>query len=235
MEHAPARIRLWDLPIRLFHWLLLVLMVAAVVTGKVGGNAIDWHARIGLAILGLLAFRIVWGVIGSTHARFASFAPTPGRLAAYLRGRWHGVGHNPLGALSVFALLGLIGFQVGSGLLGNDDIAFNGPLYPLIDKALSDRFSSLHRLAADALLVLIALHVAAIAFYTFFRKERLVGPMIHGWKERPPPGARPATGGGPLAVVVALLLALGAVYAGSGDWIAPPPPPPASAPATPDW
>lgn len=235
MDHAPARIRLWDLPIRVFHWLLVVLIVAAVATGKVGGNAIDWHARIGLAILGLLAFRIVWGVIGSTHARFASFAPTPGRLAAYLRGRWHGVGHNPLGALSVFALLGLIGFQVGSGLLGNDDIAFNGPLYPLIGKALSDRFSSLHRLAADALLVLIALHVAAIAFYTFFRKERLIGPMIHGWKEKPPAGTRPAAGGGPLAVVVALLLALGAVYAGSGDWIATPPPPPASAPATPDW
>ena len=100
------RISVWDLPTRLFHWLLVLLITAAVISGKVGGGAIEWHGRIGIAILGLLAFRIIWGVIGSTHARFASFFPTPSSVRAYLQGRWQGVGHNPLGAFSVFGLLG---------------------------------------------------------------------------------------------------------------------------------
>jgi hypothetical protein len=106
------RIRLWDLPTRLFHWLLVILVLASFISGKIGGNAMDWHGKFGLAILGLLTFRLVWGIVGSTYARFASFFPTPASVLAYLRGQWRGVGHNPLGALSVFGLLVLLAFQV---------------------------------------------------------------------------------------------------------------------------
>lgn len=230
--HDIRRIRVWDLPTRLFHWSLALLVVAAIVTGKAGGNLMDWHGRIGLAIVGLVAFRLVWGLLGSTYARFASFFPTPARLAAYLRGEWRQPGHNPLGALSVFALLALIAFQVGSGLVANDDIAFRGPLFELAGKALSDRLTGLHKDSTNLLFALIALHVAAIVWYARVRRENLVKPMLTGWQETP--HGRPATGGGPAALAVALIVAGGAVHAAAGGWLPPPPPPPPPA-ATPAW
>ena len=95
------RIRLWDLPTRLFHWLLVLAVIAAVVSGQLGGNLIEVHGKIGLAIVGLIAFRLVWGFAGSTYARFAQFFPTPARIKVYLKGEWRGLGHNPLGGLSV--------------------------------------------------------------------------------------------------------------------------------------
>ena len=99
------KILIWDLPTRLFHWLLVLAIVALVVTGKAGGSWMEWHGRLGLLVLGLLVFRLLWGVMGSTYARFAGFFPTPAKVAAYLRGQWHAPGHNPLGACSVLALL----------------------------------------------------------------------------------------------------------------------------------
>lgn len=225
------RIRLWDLPTRLFHWSLVILVVAAFVSGKIGGNAMDWHGKFGLTIVGLLTFRLVWGIVGSTYARFVSFFPTPASVLAYLRGQWRGVGHNPLGALSVFGLLGLLAFQVASGLFGNDDIAFRGPLYDLIGKDLSDRLTGLHKLSVNALIALVVLHLAAILFYTRVRKDNLLKPMFTGWREVAPGQGRSATGGGPIAFVVALLIALAAVYAASGAWLPVAPPAPVSAPA----
>jgi cytochrome b len=231
------RIKLWDLPIRLFHWSLALLVLAAIVTGKIGGNAIVWHGRIGLLLLGLIVFRIVWGVIGSSHARFASFFPTPGTVRAYLQGRWHGVGHNPLGAFSVLGLLALISFQVASGLLGNDDIAFNGPLADLVSKALSDRLTGLHKLSVNLLIGLIALHLAAILYYVHIRKDNLLKPMFTGWKDLKPGQGEPAksaSGGGPVALLAALLIALAAIYGGSGAWL-PAPPPVVTPPAAASW
>ncbi len=226
------RIRVWDLPTRLFHWSLAILVVVAVVTGKAGGNLMDWHGRAGLAIVGLVAFRLAWGLLGSTYARFASFFPTPARLVAYLRGEWRQPGHNPLGALSVLALLALVAFQVGSGLVANDDIAFRGPLFELAGKALSDRLTGLHKGSTNLLLALIALHVAAIVWYARVRRQNLVRPMLTGWQETA--HGRPATGGGPAALAVALIVAGGAVHAAAGGWL-PPPPPPAPPVATPAW
>ncbi len=225
-------IRVWDLPTRAFHWTLAVTVLVAVVSGQVGGNWIDWHARCGLLAVGLVVFRLVWGVVGSTYARFAQFFPTPARIRAYLAGDWQGEGHNPLGAASVFALLGLLTVQILTGLFANDDIAFTGPLYELVGKELSNRLTGWHLLVADVLLVLVGLHVAAIMFYAHVKKQNLVKPMLTGRKL----GARgeSARGGGPLALVLALLLALAAVYAASGAWLpAPPPTPPAA--ATPAW
>lgn len=216
------RIKLWDLPTRIFHWLLMILIIGAIVTGKVGGGAIEWHGRIGQAILGLVAFRIVWGVIGSSHARFVNFFPTPSSLSAYLRGQWTGVGHNPLGALSVIALLALILVQVGTGIFSNDDIAFQGPLSALIDKSLSDWLTGIHKFSINLLIAMIALHLIAIAFYTKVKKNSLVKPMLTGWKDIQPGQGKSATGGGRIAFIVALLVALGAVYACSGLWMEPP-------------
>lgn len=225
------KFRLWDLPTRLFHWALVVAVAAAIVSGQLGGNLIDWHGRIGLFIVGLLAFRLVWGVVGSTYARFLQFLPTPGKVAAYLRGEWHGEGHNPLGALAVFGLLALLTAQVGSGLFANDDITFVGPLFGLVGKNLSNRLTGIHYLAANVIYALIALHIAAIAFYGHVRKQKLVKPMLTGWKDGT---GKSAAGGGALALILALAVAGAAVYGASGAWLpAPPPPPPAA--ATPDW
>ena len=212
-------VKVWDLPTRLFHWLLVVLIVAAVVTVKIGGAAIDWHGRIGVAILGLLAFRIAWGFFGSRHARFASFFPTPGKLRAYLNCTWHGAGHTPLGALSVFGLLGLIAIQLSTGLFANDDIAFDGPLSQLVSKALSDQLTGIHKLSIKFLMAMIVLHICAILFYTLVKKEKLVGPMITGYKNVRTDEDAEASGGGPIAFFIALAFALAVAYGGSGYWI----------------
>ena len=233
------RIRIWDLPTRLFHWLLVISIVATIVTGKIGGNAIIWHGRIGLFIVGLLAFRIVWGFIGSTHARFASFFPTPAKIGSYLRGQWRGLGHNPLGALSVFGLLAVIALQLVTGLFANDDIAYQGYLSGLIDKSLGDTLTGVHRLAVNLLIALIGLHLAAIVFYAYVKKENLVKPMLTGWKEAEEgtedSSAQSATGGGMVAFIVAMAVALAAVYGASGAWISTPPPPPTPVQSAPSW
>ena len=225
------KFRLWDLPTRLFHWALVVAVVAAIVSGQLGGNLIEWHGRIGLFIVGLLAFRLAWGVAGSTYARFLQFLPTPGKIAAYLRGEWHGEGHNPLGALSVFGLLALLTAQAGSGLFANDDITFVGPLFDLVGKNLSNRLTGIHYLVSNAIYVLIALHIAAIAFYGHVRKQNLVRPMLTGWKEGT---GESATGGGALALVLALAVAGAAIYGASGTWLPTPPQPPPAV-ETPNW
>ena len=223
------RIPLWDLPIRLFHWLLAAAIAAAVITANIGGNAMVWHGRIGLFIAGLIVFRLVWGLIGPTYARFSTFLPTPGSIGAYLRGQWRGIGHNPLGSLSVLGLLLMVAVQVGTGLFANDDIAFRGPLFDLVGKDTSDLLTRVHRIAINLLMTLIALHLAAIAFYAHVKKDNLVKPMIRGWKDVDVAAhdIRPSRGGGVVALIVALALAVGAVYAASGAWAPPPPSPPA--------
>lgn len=226
-----TRIRIWDLPTRLFHWLLVLAVAAAIISGQIGGNLIDWHARIGLFIVGLLAFRLVWGLLGSTYARFCQFVPTPARIRAYLAGQWHGEGHNPLGALSVLGLLGLLLLQVSTGLFANDDIAFNGPLIDLISRELSNRLTGLHHLIGDGLIGLIALHVAAVVFYVRVKKHDLVRPMVTGWKQGD--AAASAKGGGIVALLVALIIAAAAVYGASGSWLPTPEAPPAA--TTPAW
>lgn len=223
------RFKLWDLPTRLCHWALALAVGAAVLTGQLGGNLIDWHGRIGLAIVGLVAFRLAWGIVGSTYARFAHFRPSPARIRAYLAGEWTAAGHNPLGALAVFGLLGLLTAQVASGLVANDDIAFVGPLFELVGKDWSDRLSGFHHLLSDLLLGLVGLHLAAIVFYVRFRKKSLVKPMITGWQEGE--AEKSAQGGRWPALAAALVVAGLAVYGASGAWLPPPLPPAESAPA----
>lgn len=227
------RILLWDLPTRLFHWLLALSVVALIVTGKAGGNLIDWHGKVGLAVVGLIVFRMVWGLVGSTYARFGQFFPTPARISAYLKGEWREHGHNPLGALSVFGLLAVLTVQLATGLVANDDIAFVGPLYDLVGRDWSNLATGWHKLSVNVLIALVVLHLAAIMFYAHIKKDNLVKPMVHGWKAVS--AGESAQGGGMLSLVLAIAVALAAVYAASGLWLPEPPPPPPAAVQTPAW
>ena len=184
MDASRARkIRVWDLPTRLFHWALVACIVGSLVSVNLGGNAVGWHFRFGYAILTLVLFRVLWGFAGPRYARFASFPPSPAAALRYLRGE-HATspGHNPLGAFSVYALLAALALQVGTGLFATDDIMWDGPLKALVSNATSEWLTRIHRINRFVVIALIALHLAAIAWYSRVRKEALVGPMIVGDK-----------------------------------------------------
>lgn len=179
------RVKVWDLPTRLFHWLLAILALAMIVTGKTGGDdVIAWHARLGYAVAALLLFRIAWGFAGGHWSRFGSFPPHPARALAHLRGRQgHAPGHNPLGALSVYAMLLFLLLQVASGLFAQTKDEFAGPLSALVSNATAHFLTGYHkRVGQFVVIALIALHVAAIGWYRW-RGENLVTPMITGDKE----------------------------------------------------
>jgi cytochrome b len=183
-----SKILVWDLPLRLFHWLLVMLVVVSVVSAKIGGNAMQVHMLSGYTILTLVLFRILWGFAGSTHARFASFVRGPAAVIAYLRGltgheAGQHLGHNPAGAWSVILMLAALLLQAATGLFANDDISTEGPLAKLVSKALSDRITGVHHLNVKLLFALIALHLSAVAFYLIHKRENLVKPMLTGFKD----------------------------------------------------
>jgi cytochrome b len=181
------KIRVWDLPTRTFHWLLALSMVGLVITGNVGGNAMVWHFRMGYAVLALLLFRLVWGVIGGHWSRFVQFIYAPSTVISYIKGRGrpeHAVGHNPLGAFSVFGLLAFLLAQVASGLFSDDEIAFAGPLTRFISSEWVSQLTWYHKeVGKSVIIALVVLHVTAILFYLLKKKENLVRPMVLGDKE----------------------------------------------------
>jgi cytochrome b len=178
------KIRVWDLPIRLFHWALALCVVLGIIFVRIGGNAMQWHAYCGYIALALVLFRIIWGFAGSWHARFANFVPSPKRLVAYLKGETAGgLGHNPLGGLSVIALLLAVLLQASTGLFADDDIFFQGPLTKYVSNATVAFLTSIHRFNQYIIMALVALHIGAILFYQIYKKESLVGPMITGDKK----------------------------------------------------
>ena len=195
MSHArptTGAVRVWDLPTRLFHWLLAACVAGSLVSVNLGGNAIGWHFRFGYAIMALLLFRVLWGLVGPRYARFSAFPPSPAAALRYLRGELNdSPGHNPLGALSVYALLAALALQVGTGLFATDDIMWDGPLKALVSNATGEWLTRLHRINRFVVIALVALHLAAIAWYVRVRKESLVRPMITGDKmlERALPAA----------------------------------------------
>jgi cytochrome b len=179
-RQAP-QLRIWDLPTRLFHWLLAVSITGALVTINLGGGWMEWHVRFGIASFVLLLFRLVWGIIGPRYARFSQFLTSPAKTIAYLR-ESHGArhaGHNPLGAWSVLAMLLLFIFQSATGLFTNDDVMTQGPLAQFVNNDTVALFTRMHRFSEYLLYAIIALHLAAIAFYTL-RGEKLVQPMVSG-------------------------------------------------------
>jgi cytochrome b len=180
-------IRVWDLPIRLFHWLLVIGIVLSFITVKIGGNAMEWHARVGYCVLTLIIFRICWGFIGSHHARFIHFVPSPKGFLNYVSGKTKaGLGHNPLGALSVLGLLFSVGLQAVTGLFANDDIAFEGPLAKYVSSGAVELLTSIHRQNEKILIALIVIHICAIFYYQKFKGENLIKPMLLGDKEIDP-------------------------------------------------
>ncbi len=180
-------VRVWDLPTRLFHWMLLICVAGAILCGQIGGEAVVWHFRFGYAILNLLLFRIIWGLIGGHWSRFSSFIYAPVAVFRYLKGEGrpeHSIGHNPLGSISVFALLGILLSQVASGLISDDEIAAVGPLNKFVSNAIASNATFYHKDIGKWILVgLVVIHIVGILFYLLKKGENLVHPMIQGDKK----------------------------------------------------
>ncbi|XOV86012.1 MAG: cytochrome b/b6 domain-containing protein [Pseudomonadota bacterium] len=178
------RTLVWDLPTRLFHWSLVVLIIVSFYTGYTGGfREMDIHMLSGYGILALVVFRILWGIVGSRNARFASFVRGPGAIVGYLRGTGDASpGHNPLGALSVIAILVALLVQVTTGLFANDDIMLEGPLTHLISYDTSRQLTAIHEINRWVIVALVVLHLLAITFYQFVRKAGIIGPMVTGYR-----------------------------------------------------
>jgi cytochrome b len=177
------KIRIWDLPLRLFHWLLVVAVIGSFVSVKLGGNAMIWHGRFGYIVLSLIFFRLIWGFLGTHHARFAQFIKSPQAIFAYLKNPTETPGHSPLGAISVIVLLGLFLSQALAGLFASDDIAFDGPLVKYVASTWVELLTSFHRLNEWVLLALVGVHVGAILYYKYAKRINLISAMITGDKE----------------------------------------------------
>ncbi|WP_082355832.1 cytochrome b/b6 domain-containing protein [Novosphingobium sp. AAP83] len=180
-QAQPNKVVVWDVPVRVVHWSFVALLPALWWSAET--RQMDLHFTLGLTMLGLVVFRLVWGVIGSSTARFKQFVTGPGAILRYLKTPENTphIGHNPLGALSVVTLLALLGAQVGLGLFAQDtDAVSSGPLNHLVSWDTATAASDAHGIVFNVLLAIIALHVAAIAFYRFVRKNDLVTPMISG-------------------------------------------------------
>lgn len=211
-----GKVYVWDVPTRLFHWVLVGAVATSLFAGEFG--YMDIHVISGHVVLALVLFRIVWGVVGGRHARFADFIKGPGAVIGYLRSLlsgnapWH-AGHNPMGALSVVALLLVLAAQVGTGLFANDDILTEGPLASTVDKSLSDTLTYWHEISGKVLYTLIGLHLAAIAFYTF-KGEDIVRAMVTGSKKAVAGAVTERNAKGSLIVaLVAAALAAAVAYA----------------------
>ncbi|HEU5284682.1 MAG TPA: cytochrome b/b6 domain-containing protein [Burkholderiales bacterium] len=215
---ARASERVWDLPVRLFHWLLVALIATSWITAEIGGNAMQYHQWSGMSILTLVLFRVLWGFFGSTRARFSDFVRGPRTALAYACGLVRGgtafyPGHNPLGGWMVVALLASLRVQTATGLFANDDIMIEGPLARHVSKETSDWLTGIHHINFAVLTVLIAVHVAAALFYLLVKRDNLVLPMITGRKPIAEGRGFEPPRGGPLWLAVLLLaLCAGAVW-----------------------
>lgn len=213
---TPRRVKVWDLPTRLFHWLLVIGIFAMWLTADVL-DRLSLHMAIGYALIGLIVFRLVWGFIGSDTARFRHFIRGPSQIIRYLKKPDDTValGHNPLGALSVVALLLVIMVQLGTGLFANDQIYSEGPFSDYVSERTQDLLTYIHGVNFYVLLGLIGLHLAAIVFYQFKKHEPLVQAMITGQRELKS-GERVRNPNlhfaGLVAFVMALIFAVGAWY-----------------------
>jgi cytochrome b len=195
LQETRVSIKVWDLPVRLFHWALVLLLVLQLVSGKIGGDLMAWHIYSGYGVLVLVIFRILWGFAGSTHARFASFLAGPAatlRFASRLFSREAvpQVGHNPLGGWMVIALIVSLALQAASGLFSNDGADAKGPLAARVSLEVSNGMSEFHRWNLKVLLVLTGLHIAAVLFHWFVKKDNLIGAMFTGVKRVPASAAR---------------------------------------------
>lgn len=210
-----ATVRIWDLPTRIFHWLLVACVIGLIVTGNIGGNAMVWHFRLGQTVLTLLLFRLLWGFAGGHWSRWAQLPLAPQQLVAYWRGRssttvW--AGHNPMGSWSVLLMLLWLLLQVGTGLVSDDEIANAGPLTTLAPGAVVNAATAWHKgIGKLVLIALVLTHVGAIVWYRVRKAQALVPPMLHGNKTLAQ--AAPASRDGLPQRALALLLLLACALA----------------------
>lgn len=198
--------RVWDLPVRLVHWLLVALIAFSWWSAE--NDEMEWHLWSGLGIMTLILFRLLWGLFGSSTARFLTFVRGPRGVIDYFRGDWRGIGHTPLGALSVVALLALVAVQVGLGLFSSDeDGLVSGYLSHWVSIDASEKVADLHDDMFDVLLVFIGLHIAAVLYYFVFARKNLVGPMISG-RGVVDPGVEPMRPGKWWVAILCLVAAL---------------------------
>lgn len=210
------KMRVWDLPVRIFHWSLVLMLGISWITAEMGGNAMQYHMWSGYVVLGLILFRILWGLWGSETARFSHFIHGPASVLSYTRrlfkaGYKSATGHTPLGGWSVISLLLVLATQAISGLFANDDIANEGPLYHLVRKATSNILTLVHHYSFNVLLGLVVLHLAAIIFYRVKYRENLLKPMLTGNKTVEENSTAPMQSSFLLAIVMALV-AMATVY-----------------------
>jgi cytochrome b len=220
----------WDVFVRAFHWSLVLLFAFSAITGKVGGSWIKWHMYSGYAILALVFFRIVWGFVGGEYARFASFVAGPTSAVRYglgllKRGSQHVISHNPIGGWMVVALLLVLATQAVLGLICDDEIATTGPLARYVSTELSLKAMSWHRLLGDVLLILVAIHILAVVFHVFVKKESLVRAMFSGNKDLPTDLAREAQSARKASigigfVVLSIAIAAVAIAVNGSSWFA---------------
>ena len=182
----PNTVRIWDLPTRTFHWLLAACFIGLIVSGQIGGAAMTWHCRFGFSLLTLFLFRLLWGFVGGHWSRFATFWPSPDKVWRHLRGNGEPmatVGHSPLAALSVLAMMLFLLLQVSTGLISDDEIANAGPFSHLVSNALVSKATAYHKQIGKFILIALALlHIAAVVFYLWRKRVNLIGPMLSGDK-----------------------------------------------------
>lgn len=210
-------IRVWDLPTRVFHVLLITAVSGLIITGEIGGSLMKFHYWFGYGVLSLLFFRVIWGIWGGHWSRFVNFLPTPSKVRAYLADSRQGVqrvsiGHNPLGALSVFAMLVVLSLQVFSGLMSDDEISNAGPWASLVSSTWVSFATNFHTEIGKVVLIsILVLHLVSVLYYKYFKHEDLLTPMVNGDKHLPSdtPGSRDST----TSRLFALGVWLGCAYA----------------------
>jgi cytochrome b len=208
-----TRVRVWDLPVRIVHWWIVLLLVGLLVTGLLGDDWLLWHIRFGQAMLALVVFRVLWGFVGSRNARFSAFLHGPGDVVRYVRSftgqhERHAT-HNPLGGWMVVLLLVALLVQATTGLFTNDDVLWGGPLSEKVTKETSDAVSVFHRKFWWVVATLSAIHIVAVLAYLGLWKDNLIVPMVTGYKELPEGIATPQDASASSAKATVLLVACG--------------------------
>ncbi|MCH1476830.1 MAG: cytochrome b/b6 domain-containing protein [Arenicellales bacterium] len=223
MDSPHVTLKVWDLGVRVFHWLLVALVTALWFTATSDGDWMTVHQWLGVTVIAIVFTRMVWGFVGSETARFSSFLVGPKSVGRYLKRFISSgddvafVGHNPAGGWSVMLLLSFLVFQALTGLFSNDDIFFDGPLAGVVGKDLSDLITGLHHQLFEILMILIGVHVAAVIVHWVFKRDNLIRPMVSGVKkfksDTTAPSLQPAwkaffIGGVSLAIAAVVLLSL---------------------------
>lgn len=187
---ATTPVKIWDLPTRIFHWTLVLGIGFMWLSAELGGLWMDWHMQVGIFMLALIIFRIIWGFVGSDTSQFGFFIKSPANSIHHLKelkegGTLYHVGHNPLGAWMVVFLLAGILFQALTGLFANDDILVEGPLYGLVSESTAKTLNGLHHWWFNVLLLAVVVHILSVGFYKIRKRTNLIKAMVSGSADWP--------------------------------------------------